>query len=187
MNSIEQIKAYSPCCEQEMRDKDVMLTFLTDNDDGFLRSNLTAHMTASAWVLSPDRTRVVMVYHNIYNSWSWVGGHADGDTDLAAVAMREVQEETGIREMELLEAGIFSLENLAVEGHMKNGAYVPSHVHMNITYLLRAKDDVLRCKRDENSGVKWMTPEEALMSSTEPWMVEHVYRKLIEKAKAYMA
>ena len=187
MNSIEQIKAYSPCCEQERRDKKVMLTFLAENDDGFLRSNLTAHMTASAWVLSPDRTRVVMVYHNIYNSWSWAGGHADGDTDLAAVAMREVQEETGIREMELLEDGIFSLENLAVEGHMKNGTYVPSHVHMNVTYLFRAKDGVLRCKRDENSGVKWMTPEEALMSSTEPWMVEHVYRKLIEKAKAYMA
>lgn len=187
MNISEQIKAYTPCCEQEEQDKEVMLTFLTKNDDAFLRSNPVAHMTASAWVLSPDRTRVVMVYHNIYHSWSWVGGHADGDTDLIAVAMRETQEETGIRELELLENGIFSLENLAVDGHMKNGAYVPSHIHMNVTYLFRAKDDILRCKRDENSGVQWMTPQEALASSTEPWMVEHVYRKLMQKTKAYMA
>ena len=45
-------------------------------------------MTASAWVLSPDRRQVVMVYHNLYHSWSWTGGHADGDRDLLAVAMR---------------------------------------------------------------------------------------------------
>ena len=62
-------------------------------------------MTASAWVLSPDRRQVVMVYHNIYNSWSWTGGHADGDRDLLAVAMREVTEETGLQRLELLHPG----------------------------------------------------------------------------------
>ena len=92
MTITEQIKAYTPCCEQERRDQEAMLAFLAENDDAFLRSNLTAHMTASAWVLSPDRTRVVMVYHNIYRSWSWTGGHADGEEDLLAVAIREVQE-----------------------------------------------------------------------------------------------
>lgn len=187
MNILEQIKAYTPCCEQEVHDRDVMLTFLAESGDAFSRSNPVAHMTASAWVLSPDRTRIVMVYHNIYNSWSWVGGHADGDPDLIAVAMREAREETGIKELELLEDGIFSLENLAVDGHIKNGAYVPSHIHMNVTYLFRAKDGMLRCKRDENSGVQWMTPQEALESSTEPWMVEHIYRKLIQKTKEHWA
>ena len=187
MTITEQIKAYTPCCEQERRDQEAMLAFLAVNDDAFLRSNLTAHMTASAWVLSPDRTRVVMVYHNIYRSWSWTGGHADGEEDLLAVAIREVQEETGIRELKVLKDGIFSLENLTVDGHIKRGVYVPSHIHMNVTYLLQAKEDTLRCKRDENSGVQWMTPQEALASSTEPWMVERIYRKLVDKAKAYMA
>jgi len=82
--------------------------------------------------------------------------------------------------------GIFSLECLTVDGHEKRGQYVPSHIHMNVTYLLAAEDDALREKPDENSGVAWFTPEEALAASTEPWMVQRVYRKLADRAAAYM-
>ena len=57
---------------------------------------------------------------------------------------------------------------------------------MNVTYLLQAQGEALRPKEDENRAVAWMTPEEALAASTEPWMVEHVYRKLTERARPYM-
>ena len=168
------------------RDREAMLEFLAVHEDALLRTNLTAHMTASAWVLSRDRRRVVMVYHNLYRSWSWTGGHADGGRDLLAVAMREVTEETGLRRLAPVTEGIFSLECLTVDGHEKRGEYVPSHIHMNVTYLLAAEDDALREKPDENSGVAWFTPEEALAASTEPWMVQRVYRKLADRAAAYM-
>lgn len=101
--------------------------------------------------------------------------------------MREVTEETGLQRLELLHPGIFSLECLTVDGHEKRGQYVPSHIHMNVTYLLGAMDHELRQKPDENSGVAWFTPEEALKASTEPWMVRRVYSKLIQRAAAYMA
>ena len=155
MDIIQEIKNFVPLCPQEQRDKAGILRFLAGNPDAFERENLTAHMTASAWVLSPDRRQVVMVYHNIYNSWSWTGGHADGDRDLLAVAMREVTEETGMQRLEVLHPGIFSLECLTVDGHEKRGQYVPSHIHMNVTYLLGAMDHELRQKPDENSGVAW--------------------------------
>ena len=185
MSMIEEIQAYTPGCEQEEKDKALMLKFLAENEDAFSRENRLAHMTASAWVLSPDRTKVVMCYHNIYNSWSWTGGHADGDTDLLAVAMREVEEETGLKTHPVIN-GIFSLESLTVDGHVKRGEYVSSHLHMNVTYLLQAESEVLRSKADENKAVKWFTPTEALAASTEPWMVERVYRKLADRAEAYM-
>lgn len=81
-----------------------------------------------------------------------------------------------------LSEDIFSLEILTVDGHEKRGKYVPSHLHLNVTYLLEAdEEEILRIKPDENSGVKWFTPDEALKACSEPWMIERVYRKLINK------
>ena len=187
MELAAQIAAYIPFNEQEAHDKDLLLGWLNSGTDIYTRENAAAHLTASAWVVSPDRQQVLMVYHNIYQSWSWMGGHADGERDLLGVARQEVLEESGLKELKLLSPDIFSLEILTVDGHIKRGVYVPSHIHMNVTYLLQAEEETLRCKRDENSGVQWMTPQEALASSTEPWMVERIYRKLVDKAKAYMA
>lgn len=123
-----------------------------------------------------------MVYHNIYDSWSWIGGHADGDEDLRAVAMRELQEETGVKSARLLSPEFFSLEMLTVNGHMRKGVYVPSHLHMNVTYLAEADEgEALIVNESENQAVKWFTFEDAVKVSTEPWFVEWIYRKLIER------
>ena len=179
MKIVEEIKKYRPCNEQEQRDKAVILAFLENNEDAFLRSNLLAHMTASSWIVNPERTKTLMVYHNIYDSWSWTGGHADGETDLLAVALKEAREETGIAHVRPVSPEIFSLEVLTVDGHEKRGEYVPSHLHLNVTYLLEAEEsDTLHICKEENSGVAWFTLEEALKASTEPWFVERIYKKL---------
>ena len=145
-------------------------------------------MTASSWLLNATHDKVLMIYHNIYHSWAWTGGHADGDRDLLAVAKREAMEETGVTEIRVISEDIFSLEILTVDGHEKRGVYVPSHLHLNVTYLLEADEaEVLRIKPDENSGVEWMRPGEALRASSEPWMRRWVYRKLIARAAPWMA
>ena len=74
---MESIRAYQPFNEQEEMDKSLILNWIETQDDAFSRDNTVAHMTASAWVVNKDRSRVLMVYHNIYDSWSWLGGHAD--------------------------------------------------------------------------------------------------------------
>ena len=69
-----------------------------------------------------------------------------------------------------------------MDGHVKRGCYVSSHLHLNVTYLLEAdSEEAVAIKADENSGVAWFTPEEALVKSAEPWFVEHVYAKMLEK------
>ena len=184
MRITDEIARYQPFNEQEMRDKQEILRFLERNDDAFLRQNRIAHMTASAWVVNPGRDKVLMVYHKIYDSWSWTGGHADGEEDLLAVALREVTEETGVTHVRPVSKDIFSLETLTVDGHEKRGEYVPSHLHLNVTYLLEADDtQPLRVCEDENKGVAWFGLDEALQASTEPWFVKRIYGKLNEKLR----
>ena len=182
MTIMEELERYQPWNEQEERDRLVLLELLRAGWNLWTRENLVAHLTASAWVVSPDRRRVLMAYHNLYNSWSWLGGHADGERDLLAVALREVREESGLTAVRPVSPHIYSLEILTVDGHEKRGAYVSSHLHLNVTYLLEADPAApVRRKPDENSAVAWFGLEEAVAASSEPWFRERIYRKLNAK------
>lgn len=185
MRLYEQIEKFIPWNEQEKNDKEIMLDLLLYSHNTLSRENKTTHFTASAWVLNKERTKVLMIYHNIYDSWSWCGGHADGEENLLRAAVREVMEETGVKEVSPVSNEILSLEIITVNGHERRGEYVSSHLHLNVTYLLEADESQeLLIKPDENSGVKWMGIDEAVEASTEPWMQE-IYRKLCKKALLY--
>ena len=178
---LDDIKKYRPCNEQEQRDKETIISFLEQNKDAFLRSNRLAHMTASAWIVNKSRDKTLMVYHDLYDSWSWTGGHADGEEELLKVSMKEACEETGVSVKPVSE-DIYSLEILTVAGHEKRGEYVPSHLHLNVSYLLEADENSpLKACPGENSAVAWFSFDEALKKSTEPWFVERIYKKLIKK------
>ncbi|MBR1457147.1 MAG: NUDIX hydrolase [Oscillospiraceae bacterium] len=186
MEPYEAIAAYTPWNEQEARDRELILAYLAAHEDAFLRSDLPAHVTASAWVVNPARDKVLMAFHKLYGSWAWIGGHADGDTDLLAVALRELREETGVAHARPVSTEIYSLEVLTVDGHEKRGAYVPSHLHLNVTYLLEAgEDERLHVCEAENSAVRWFGLEEAVAASTEPWFAERIYRKLNAKLRSF--
>ena len=179
---VNQLEKYKPFNEQEERDREVILKMLQSEKDIFYRTNLCAHMTASAWVVNRERTKTIMVHHNIYNSWSWMGGHADGNENLLEVALREVKEECGVENVRPVSQDIFSIEVLPVSGHMKNGKYVNSHLHLNITYLIEAGEaEKLSIKEDENSNAGGFTFSDAMAASSEEWFKEHIYAKLIEK------
>jgi ADP-ribose pyrophosphatase YjhB (NUDIX family) len=179
---IRQLAAYTPYNEQEARDRETILHMLETREDIFLRENLLAHMTSSAWVQDFEHRHILMAYHNIYQSWAWLGGHADGNEDLLQVAIKEVKEESGIRNVRPVTDHIFSIEVLTVDGHEKKGIYVPSHLHLNITYLLEAdREESVQVKADENSAVGWFTPPEAVEKSCEPWFQTRIYSKLNKK------
>ena len=179
---IRQIESYKPFNEQEAHDRKVILQSLREVPDIFFRTNPIAHMSASAWVINKEHNQVLMCWHNIYKSWSWLGGHADGNEDLLQVAIKEVKEESGIRNVRPVTDHIFSIEVLTVDGHEKKGIYVPSHLHLNITYLLEAdREESVQVKADENSAVGWFTPSEAVEKSTEPWFQTRIYSKLNKK------
>lgn len=225
----QDIASYHPFNEQEAADRHLMLRALKTNRFCFDRKS-QAHFTCSAWVVNPEKTQTIMVFHNIYNSWSWIGGHADGCSDLAAVALRELREETGVEHARIVSpwecvdrpsrrpnadkkakastneisnemasakeipnevvnasapsptSPLFSLEVLTVDGHEKNNRYISSHLHLNVTYLVEVDpSEALRVKPDENSGVKWVSLDQVLNMSDEPWIRERIYAKLLAK------
>ena len=183
MDLITELERFRPWNEQEERDLAELLRRLRSGEELYSRENLSAHLTASAWVTSPDRRQVLLAYHNLYDSWAWLGGHADGDRDLLAVALREVREESGVSAVPVCDQ-LFSVEILPVSGHEKRGEYVSSHLHMNVTFLLEANPSApIRSKPDENSRVAWFTLDGAVAASSESWMRDRIYRKLNEKLR----
>ncbi len=188
MNYKEAILAYQPINEQEEAEKRVILEYINEYPDTvLLRENEKGHLTSSGFIMNKDLTKVLMIHHNIYNSWAWTGGHADGDEDLLYVAMKEAKEETGVVEIEPLMEEIASIDILPVWGHVKKGKYVATHMHLSVAYILIADENqTLYINEAENSGVKWIKIEDIEKECNEPQVIP-IYFKLIEKAKAYVA
>lgn len=180
---IEQIKNYNPKTENEKVEQQVVLDFIKDNPNTVLtRDNKIAHLCVSGFILNESMDKTLMIHHNIYQSWGWTGGHADGNTNLLEVALKEAKEETGVESFPL-STEIASLDILPVPPHEKNGKVVNTHLHLTATYLLVAKEDArLTVKPDENSGVSWLAVEELKNYCIEPIMLP-IYEKLIARAR----
>lgn len=180
----ENLEEFEPYNEQEEVDKKIILDYINNFDDTLTRQNKYGHFTSSAFVLNKERTKILMVYHKIYNSWAWPGGHSDGDSNLLNVAMKEAKEETGIKNVIPIFKNIYSIEIISVNGHEKSEKYISSHVHLNVTYLLEAdENEKIHIKEDENSGVKWVPIDNILDLTSETWVRDRVYAKIIEKMK----
>ncbi|OCS82930.1 NUDIX hydrolase [Caryophanon tenue] len=178
----QMITNYVATNEQEQQDKVQILACLDTFDDVLTRKNTIAHFTCSGLVFNAARTHVLMVHHNIYDSWGWTGGHADGEADFLAVAQREVLEETGVEATPIIK-DILSLDVLNVLGHVKNGEFVSAHLHLNVTYVFEADEQAaLTVKEDENSGVAWIAIEDIHQKVNEAHM-KPIYDKIVNRVK----
>lgn len=182
MNKLyEQIENYLCFNEQEQIDKQVILEALS-HKNVFLRENKFMHMSASCWIINKTHDKVLMIYHKIYDSWSWLGGHADGNYNLLEVACKELEEESGIKNYKLVSEQPFSIEVLTVDGHIKKSQYVNSHLHLNVTYLFEVdENETLIMNELETKGIKWIDVNEIENEVSEIWFMEHIYKKLLEK------
>ncbi|MEG2786514.1 MAG: NUDIX hydrolase [Romboutsia sp.] len=183
MKYIEDIKKYKPINEQEKKDKEIIIRCINTYENILTRENEICHITSSGFIVNKIKDKVLMIHHNIYNSWGWTGGHADGDADLLKVAIKEAMEETGVKCVTPIIDDICSIEILPVNGHIKKGKYVAPHLHLSISYILEVDEkEELFIKEDENSGVKWIKIDDIEKSVNEAHMIT-VYNKLISKAK----
>lgn len=179
MSFRSELEAYEPFNRQELVDKRTMLKLLDTGYDLYDRNNV-AHFTASGWVVNRNHDRVLMAYHPIYNTWAWLGGHADGDHDLLHVASKEINEESNLYNMSFPYNGIFSIEILPVNAHIRKGLYVPNHLHLNVTYLFEADSAQTEFL---NQDARWIPLDQLGRFSNEKDIIERVYNKLIDKLK----
>lgn len=180
--TIEMIKKYVPYNEQEEEDKKFFIE-CEEKDQILTRDNRLCHLTSSAFIINKEHTKVLCVYHNIYKSWTWVGGHADGDDDMLYVAKKETMEETSLKNFKVLSNYPITIDSLPVSSHYKRGKFVPAHDHLSIAYLFEADEkETTHFLADENSAVGWLTFDELLEKTTEPQMIP-VYKKCIERIK----
>src|SRR5450631_2620274 len=110
------------------------VSFIGRHPDCLLRSCLPGHLTGSAWIVSPDGLRVLLTHHLKLGKWLQLGGHADGDSDLLAVAFREAREESGLASLRVLRPGLYDVDRHWIPA--RGGE--PGHWHHDLRFLLAA-------------------------------------------------
>jgi 8-oxo-dGTP pyrophosphatase MutT (NUDIX family) len=118
--------------------------------DPFRRERLDGHFTGSAWLVSADGERALLLHHRKLDRWLQPGGHADGDRDLAAVALREATEETGLAGLRV-EPAVFDLDRHRIPAR---GAE-PEHWHYDVRYVVRAGADETFVANAESHAMAW--------------------------------
>ena len=179
------IENYVPYNEQEESDKAQMIKFIDSNEDILTRDNIFGHLTASAYVVNEDFDKTLLVKHNILGGYIFPGGHADGESDFLSVAIREVQEETGLDVKEYSKE-IFSICSAPVKGHVKRGKYVSAHNHYDFLYLVIAKNsdmENIRILEDENSDIKWVNLDDSYNEEVVDW-ARPINQKIVQKIRS---
>ncbi len=131
-----------------------IISFVENNPDCFKREAPHGHITGSAWVINPGRDKVVLLHHRKHDRWFQPGGHADGETDVMNVALRETREETGLPAgaIKLLDRNIFDVDIHFIPPDNNT----PGHQHYDIRFLLEADDRLPLPGNDESYDIAWV-------------------------------
>ncbi len=146
------LKDHKPFDTDENRATENTINFINSNSDCFQRENLTGHLTASAWIINRDNSGIILTRHRKLNKWIQCGGHADGESDLAVVALREAAEETGLKSIVLLSSTIFDVDVHAIPAHQQTA----EHIHYDIRFLFAADENESLIVSDESIALAWI-------------------------------
>lgn len=151
------LHTYRPSSQREQSHLWKIIGLLEREEDCFLRSRAAGHITASAWIVSPDLQQVLMMLHRKLNKWLQPGGHADGDTNLPGVALREAHEESGLTSLRLLRTDVFDVDVHTIPAR---GAE-QEHLHYDVRYLLTANPQEPLNPNGESKDFAWMSLQKA--------------------------
>lgn len=153
----KQLEGYSPSRPEQRAIRDRILQFIDQfPDDAHLRSRLEGHLTASALVVDASGRQVLLLHHRKLGRWLQLGGHCDGDGNLAGVALREACEESGIPDLEIVP------EIIDVDIHeIPERPAEPRHLHLDTRFLVFAPEGAQPRGNHESNALRWMTFDQA--------------------------
>ncbi len=171
---IKQLERYTTEWPEEKKMQSRMLEFLQRAADAYHRSCLEGHMTASAWILNEKKDAVLLLHHAKLNKWLQPGGHADGNENLAEVALKEAQEETGLSSVCLDSEHIYDIDIHTIPARKQE----PEHFHFDVRFLIRADINEPLLQNEESNALKWVA-----LTEIEKFTKEHSVLRMLYKLK----
>ena len=151
-NLREKLISYHPADTAEQAFKHEMLSFLNTYQNCFERALEVGHFTGSAWLVSKDGTKALLMHHTKLDRWLQLGGHCDGDSDILAVALKEAQEESGINGIEPVNTNIFDIDVHLIPASSK----LPAHYHYDVRFLFRVTSNEEIVQNSESKELRWI-------------------------------
>jgi 8-oxo-dGTP pyrophosphatase MutT (NUDIX family) len=148
---IKLLEEYIPS-QEEIIYKHDMLSFIKENENCFDRELEIGHITGSAWLLNKAGDKALLMHHKKLDRWFQPGGHADGDHDILAVAIKEAQEESGINAIEPVSRSIFDIDIHQIPANSKDVA----HFHYDVRFLLQVVSDEDFQQNEESNELRWV-------------------------------
>lgn len=164
---LDQLLTYRSRHPEEAETVDRFIAFVREQPRCFERSLAMGHVTGSAWIVDGEGTRVLLTHHRKLDCWLQLGGHADGDPDVGAVALREAQEESGIADFLPEDDGIFDLDIHPIPARGE----VPGHDHYDVRYVLRVEGRPMYVVSEESHDLQWVSADGIDAYSTEESML----------------
>jgi 8-oxo-dGTP pyrophosphatase MutT (NUDIX family) len=149
---LDELRAYVPFDERERAMRDRLVAFVGAHPDAFERALAIGHVTASAWIVDPSRTRALLTHHRKLGRWLQLGGHADGDPDVRAAALREAREESGLASLRFVGDAIYDLDVHAIPARRGE----PAHEHFDVRFALEADPDEPLLVSGESHELAWI-------------------------------
>ena len=156
------------------------IEFVEAHADCLLRSCVPGHLTGSAWIVDPTRTRTLLTHHGKLDKWLQLGGHADGEPDLLAVALKEAQEESGVANFRVLSSAIFDLDRHLIPARKNE----PEHYHYDLRFIFEADPAAPLVVTNESKDLAWVEIDRVTLLNPEESMARMVRKTQALRTKS---
>jgi 8-oxo-dGTP pyrophosphatase MutT (NUDIX family) len=172
---IDKLNNYKLRFPEESDSTGDFIQFITQTPNYLDRNTSNAHVTGSAWLLNLDKTKVLLTHHKKLNSWCQLGGHADGETDVLKVAIREAKEESGIIGIIPISSDIFDIS----KHYIPKRGDCDAHYHYDITFALQVTDSEEYRVSAESFDLEWVEIDKVLEYANNSTM-DRMYSKWLK-------